>query len=450
MLPVIRRWLDAAIPLIFGIGILLLGGIAYWFFSTPTHLTVAVASQDDAEARVIVAFARALKDLKKDIRLDVVMSNTVAETALALQQKKVDLAVVRPDVFLPNDGLTMAILREEAVIIVAPSDNIAGLRGKRIGVVVNHDSDLALIRDILAFYDIKTPDVALLPLAATAIAESFQSKAIDALAVIAPVGQVTAGLVSTAIKAAGHEMALVPLDQGAIAAVEPSILQEVNVPEGSFGGQPPQPAQDLSTIGTSYLLMAQGAASRSSVSELTEYLFRLRARIAKSAPAIDLMKAPDEDSVMSAKLPIHPGAIDYLTRDQETFMDRYGDWIWLGLFFGGGASSAAAWTFQYFARRQRERIDEVLDRLLSILNDARSAEDPARLDALSCEIDALVIKAVRQTHIGATDTNTMGALILAIDAARAAVADQRRRSGIEQEHQNSRGLQIVRSMRDES
>jgi hypothetical protein len=174
----------------------------------------------------------------------------------------------------------------------------------------------------------------------------------------------------------------------------------------------------------------------------------MRGRIAKSEPAINLMKPPDDSSAMSAALPNHPGAVDYLTREQETFMDRYGDWVWLGLFFGGGVSSAAAWTFQLFARRRRELIDEVLDRLLSILNEARSAVDPGQLDELSCEIDALVIKAVRQAHLGATDTRTMSALILAIDAARAAIADQRRRTVHDHDHITSHGLHVMNSIGD--
>jgi len=448
MKPSFRKiWLSGVVPLTLGIAILALGLSTYWFFSTPTRFTIAVASQDEAEAKMVGAFARALKELKKDVQLEIVTFNTISESAHALQEKKVDLALVRPDVFLPNNGLTVAILREDAVIIVAPSDDVAELEGKRIGVVAAHESDIALVRSILAFYDLKSPGITLIPMAASSVAASFESKTIDALAVVGPIGQTTAGVVSAALKAAGRKMTIVPLEQSAAMSLETPILQDVTISEGSFGGQPRQPEEDIKTTGVSYRLMARATADRSAVSRLTEYLFQLRSRIAKSVPAINLMKAPDETSVMSAALPNHPGAVDYLTREQETFMDRYGDWIWLGLFFGGGASSAAAWTFRLFARRRRERVDEVLDRLLTILNEARATEDPARLDGLSCEIDTLVIRAVRQAHSGATDTRTMSALILAIDAARAAVAEQRRRLAADHDP-SGRGLRAVHSLGD--
>jgi hypothetical protein len=128
----------------------------------------------------------------------------------------------------------------------------------------------------------------------------------------------------------------------------------------------------------------------------------------------------------SAALPNHPGAVDYFNREQETFMDRYGDWLWLLLFAGGGISSALAWMAEIFARKRRELVDEVLDRLTVLISEARQAKTLADLDAITAEIDHLVTHAIRYARQQATNTRAMGALILAIDSARAAVADHRR------------------------
>jgi hypothetical protein len=77
------------------------------------------------------------------------------------------------------------------------------------------------------------------------------------------------------------------------------------------------------------------------------------------------------------------------------------------------------------ARGRRERVTAVLDRLLVILRAARSAPDRSALDDLSLEVDALVMETIGHTQSGATDSMTMSALILAIDAARAALSDRR-------------------------
>ena len=84
---------------------------------------------------------------------------------------------------------------------------------------------------------------------------------------------------------------------------------------------------------------------------LAELLFGARVRIARTAPSIVYMTAPDTDEATSALLPNHPGAIDYFQREQKTFMDRWGDLIWLALFGVGGASSALAWLARFMMRQ---------------------------------------------------------------------------------------------------
>src|SRR5688500_6591487 len=99
--------------LLSALGLALCTGLAilgYWYFASPTTLTVAVGPRDGVEARVIEAYAAALADGNRDIRLRIVPFDDVRGSAEALQQNKVDLAVVRPDVFLPRNGATVAIL----------------------------------------------------------------------------------------------------------------------------------------------------------------------------------------------------------------------------------------------------------------------------------------------------------------------------------------------------
>jgi hypothetical protein len=200
----------------------------------------------------------------------------------------------------------------------------------------------------------------------------------------------------------------------------------MTVPEGSLSGRPELPEEEFKTVSVSYRLMARVGLDRGPVSKVTQYLFQMRSRIARTAPAINLMKAPENETMTSAALPNHPGAVDYFNREQESFMDRYGDWLWLLLFAGGGISSVLAWMAEFFARKRRELVDEVLDRLTSLISEARQAKTLAELDAVTTEIDHLVTHAIRYARQQATNTRAMSALILAIDAARDAVADHRR------------------------
>ncbi len=188
---------------------------------------------------------------------------------------------------------------------------------------------------------------------------------------------------------------------------------------GTFGGRPKRPEEDVETVGVSYRLMARGAVSRVAVASVVQHLFEWRSRLAAVAPIANAMKAPDYDTTVtatSARLPNHPGAVDYFEREQQTFLDRYEDWIYLFAFFGGTLGSGVAWLGQRLARKRRERIDVVLDRLLDILAEAREARTVEVLDALTRETDSLIADVVRQARERAIDSRMISALILAIDA----------------------------------
>src|ERR1043165_2554023 len=66
--------------------------LAYWYFARPTRFTVAVGPRGSVEARLVSAFAEALKDRRRDVRLRVVEFDDVHQSAEALQNRTVDLA----------------------------------------------------------------------------------------------------------------------------------------------------------------------------------------------------------------------------------------------------------------------------------------------------------------------------------------------------------------------
>jgi TRAP transporter TAXI family solute receptor len=421
-----REWL-----LLVGAVALVLVGVAIYFLTGPTRLTVAVGPPDSAEARLIEAFGNSLQEQRATIRLRIVPADHLRGSAEALQGKSVDLAVVRPDVSLPVNGSSMAILREEAAIIAAPLaskiEDVGGLDKKRLGLIARHEADRPFFEAILAHYDLKPPAVTIVPLQEADIGPALTGKKVDAVAFVAtPTGAAAEGLIRAVERASGGKMTIVPIGQADTLSERNPALTSMDIAEGALGGRPKQPAEEVKTVGVSYRLMARADLSRVTVAQATQYLFQMRSRLALATPAAHQMKAIDTDTATGAALPIHPGAIDYFAREQLTFMERYGDFLWLAVFSMGGLSSALAWVFQQFARKRRELIDVLLDRLLKILEQARKATNVGALDDLALELDRLVTLAVKYARNRTTNARAMSALILGIDSARAAIADRRR------------------------
>jgi TRAP-type uncharacterized transport system substrate-binding protein len=440
-----REWLLVLLAL----GLAMTAGLVF-YLSRPTVLTVAVAPQDGPETGLIEAYAQALSRAREDVRLKLVRHGDVRESGAALQAGRTDLAIVRPDVFMPEDGLTLAVLHDEALLIAAPEaagiTDFPDLARKRIGLVVRHDADLPFLASMLAFYDLaqagaETAEaelgpghVALVPLKPAEVAAAVAEKRVDAVAVIASPSSKPALATVRAVELGSPErkvdLVSVP-DTDAILQRYPE-LQAVTIPAGTFGGRPKRPAEEIRTVAASYRLMARSSVSRVAVASVTQHLFEWRSKLAAVAPVAKLMKAPDFDTTVaatSARLPNHPGAVDYFEREQQTFLERYEDYIYLFAFFGGTIGSGIAWLGQRLARKRRERVDIVLDRLLDILREARVAVRASDLDTLARETDELVADVVQYARERTIDTRTLSALILAMDAVQAALADARRQFG---------------------
>jgi TRAP-type uncharacterized transport system substrate-binding protein/NTP pyrophosphatase (non-canonical NTP hydrolase) len=442
-----REWL----LVLLGLGFALVAAM-FVYVSRPTTLTVAVGPRDGAEATLLQTYAQALARGHEDVRLKLNFYDDVRDSAEALQRNKADLAVVRPDVLLPENGLTLAILHDEALLIAAPEaaglESFPDLARKRLGVVERHAADLPFLTNLLGFYDfvpqplaeagpgivLGPARVALIPLKPGEVTSALAEGRVDAVAVITAPASKAAISTVRAVEAASAEkkISFVSVSDGEAIIQRMPELQSVTIPAGTFGGRPKRPEEDIKTVGASYRLMARGGVSRFTVASVTQHLFEWRSKLAPLAPIANLMKAPDFDSTVaatSARLPNHPGAVDYFEREQQTLFERYEDYVYLLAFFGGTVGSGIAWLAQRLARKRRERVDIVLDRLLDILREVRGAKAKADLDGLVRETDDLVADVVQHARERNIDNRTVSALILAIDAVHAAINDERRNLG---------------------
>ncbi|MET7246963.1 TAXI family TRAP transporter solute-binding subunit [Methylobacterium sp. EM32] len=422
------------------------------YLSQATTLTIAVAPRDGTEPALIRAYADALKADSANIRLKILSFDDVRESAAALQDGRADLAVVRPDVLLPKNGLTLAILRDQAMLIVSPEGSgitsFPKLAGRRLGIAAHRSADFWLLKNILAYYALilEGPDgttaaapvpgstVRLVAIEGEAAAAAIRDKRIDAFVSIIAASAPKARQLVESVRGIGRtgkvDLVDVP-DSDAVIERFPR-LQAVTVPAGLFGGRPKLPAEDVKTVGASYRLMARTSLSRAVAADVTQHLFEMRTAAAEETDAAEYVQAPAYETTVaatSARIPIHPGAIDYFEREQHGFVERYGDTLYLLAALAGGLASAVAWLRQRLASLRRERIDEVTDRLLEITDQARSLRDPDAIAALSVEIDKLAIEVVRDIRRRELDSRTMAAVSIAIETARATVADCRAAAG---------------------
>jgi hypothetical protein len=185
---------------------------------------------------------------------------------------------------------------------------------------------------------------------------------------------------------------LVPIDSAGAIAQADRAYESFELPKGTLRGSPPVPEDDLTTLKTTLYLVANKKLGTDLIASLTKTIMRVRRELLAEQPIFAQIATPNTDA--DAYLPLHPGAAAFYNGTQQSFMDEYGNWIYLTPMALGGAATvlAAAWKFLGLggpANRQGP-----LDSLYALGRRIRSADTEAELSDIEEEIDD-ILKAQR-------------------------------------------------------
>jgi TRAP-type uncharacterized transport system substrate-binding protein len=368
--------------------------LVYRYYTRPVTLSVAVGSSDGEAAKAMSAIASQLASTNAPVRLKVIDSGTALEAANAFSAGKVDLAVVRGDVGDLSKAQAVVVVSHVVVLIIAPPgssiDGIDKLKGRRVGVV-SGDANSRIV-DVLStaygldrakvFKDVALPDVR----------QAIQSKDVAAVLVVIPLAGKYLALVRGFFQQGAKALpVLVPIDSAGAIAESERAYESFDVPKGTLRGSPPVPDDDLTTLRTSLYLVAQKKLGTDLVATLTQTIMSVRRDLMREQPLFAQITSPSTDQ--DAYLPLHPGAAAVYNGTQQSFMDEYGNWIYLTpMVLGGFATAlAAAWKFLGLGSAAGAG---PLDSLYALGRRIRKAATEAELSDIEDEIDD-ILKAQR-------------------------------------------------------
>jgi TRAP-type uncharacterized transport system substrate-binding protein len=415
----IRLPLWLRLVLIAGVAILAAGAglLGYRYYTRPVNLTVAVGSIDGEAAKAMSAIAGELVSTNAPVRLKVIDSGTALEAANAFSAGKVDLAVVRGDVGDLSQAQAVVVVSHMVVLIIAPPgssiDSMDNLKGHTVGVV-GGVANAKIVDALTKEYDLASAKVAFKNLALTDVRQAVQSKQVSALLVTIPLAEKYLSLVRGFFQLDHKKVpVLIPIESAAAIAEAERAFESFDVPKGTLRGSPPVPEDDLTTLRTSLYLVAHKKLGTDLVTRLTEAIMRVRRDLLREQPIFAQITAPSTDQ--DAYLPLHPGAAAVYNSTTQSFMDEYGNWIYLTPMILGGMATvfAAAWKFLGIGPFAN---DGPLDALYALVRRIRKANTEAELGTIEDEIDE-ILKAQR-AKAAAGDESAVDAATLNVAAHR--------------------------------
>jgi TRAP-type uncharacterized transport system substrate-binding protein len=390
--------------------------VAYRYYTRPVTLSVAAGSIDGEAAKAMSAIASRLASTNAPVRLKVIDSGTVLEAAKTFSAGDSDLAVVRGDVGDLSQAQAVVVMSHVAALIVAPPgsniDSMSKLKGHRVGVIGGAAN--AKIVDVLSkeygldrakvFKDIALSDAR----------QAIQSKEVDALLIVIPMTQKYLSLVRGFFQQAKALPVLIPIDSaGAIAEAERA-YESFDVPKGTLRGAPPVPDDDLTTLRASLYLVANKKLGSDLITTLTQTIMSVRRDLLHEQPIFAQITAPSTDQ--DAYLPLHPGAAAVYNSTTQSFMDEYGNWIYLTPMVLGGIATAFAAAWKFLGMGNAEAQQGPLDSLYALGRRIRNVDMEAELSDIEEEIDE-ILKAQR-TKAASGDENAVDEATLNVAAHR--------------------------------
>jgi TRAP-type uncharacterized transport system substrate-binding protein len=384
-------WLRAT--LVVGVVILASGAglFAYRYFTRPVTLTLAVGSIDGEAAKAMSAIASRLVTTNAPVRLKVIDSGTALEAADAFSSGKVDLAVVRSDVGDLSQAQAVIVVTYAVALIVAPPgssiDSMDKLKGHTVGVV-GGAANSKIVDVLTKEYDLVREKVAFKNIAPADARQAIQSKSVSALLVVIPLTEkylsLVRGLFPTGPKTVP---VLIPIESAAAIAETERAYDSFDVPKGTLRVSPPVPEDDLTTLRATFYLVANKKLGTDLITTFTQTILSTRRDLLGEQPIFAQITGPSTDQ--NAFLPLHPGAAAFYNGTQQSFMDEYGNWIYITPMVLGGAATllAAAWKLLGLGSQKSEG---PLDSLYALGRRIRKAVTEAELSGIEEEIDDIL------------------------------------------------------------
>jgi hypothetical protein len=121
---------------------------------------------------------------------------------------------------------------------------------------------------------------------------------------------------------------------------------------------------------------------------LAQYILKVRRELLRENPLFAQITAPSIEP--DAYLPVHPGALAFYNGTQQSFIDEYSNYIYLGPMILGGIASVLAAAWKFLGIGQPEFRQGTLDTLYGLARRIRGVDSESELSAIEEDIDNLL------------------------------------------------------------
>jgi TRAP-type uncharacterized transport system substrate-binding protein len=297
------------------------------------------------------------------------------------------------------------------------------LSGKRIGIVTGNEATADLLDLVLEHYGVSPGTVQVSMIDPKNLVEAIHGNQVD---VVFVAGSATGNAVTGAVATAtlnGKAPTFIEIDQADGIAKRNPAFDSVDIDAGTFGGNPPSPDDSLKSLSFAEYLVVNKAFDHTDIGTLTKDLYVDRQSLDAAMLGDIKIEAPSTDK--DGAVTIAPGALAYLTDNQQDFFDKYGNEIFYGMLIFPVFGSAIAGMASYLRSDSRTRRLRLLQRVLDLVRKVHSAQTLETIEQIQIEADNMVIAIIHHSEHEEFDDTVRMSFSFALDQLRFAIAARR-------------------------
>ncbi|HXW71934.1 MAG TPA: TAXI family TRAP transporter solute-binding subunit [Methylocella sp.] len=401
----------------------LLGAFYLWLPRATVRITTGPAG--GMAQRFIASFISVTTAEHPRIRFETVTVPDLEASSKALEEGRVDIALVRSDVRPPTNGQTLVILRRDVIAIILPHGSpvkaVSGLSGKTVAIPSGpaQDHNSQALDAILNYYNVAPSAVKRVFLPISEVGRAISEHHAVAVLAVGPIGPGEAvDVVSSIAAATKRAPKILEIDEGDAIAKRSPGFEAIDVPEGAFRGRPPVPGDTVKSLAVTYRFVIPLRMLNVVAGVMIRSILKAKSKLIAAAPVASQIEAPDTEN-QDPLLPVHPGVAAYLTSGEQSFFDEFQQYFYFVGIPVSILASIIALVSSFSRNRRLEDDQKRIVRLLVIADEAMKAGF-SELEAMEGEFHAIVASCVNKLADGSSAAD-QAPVSLAIEHARRSI-----------------------------
>jgi uncharacterized protein len=367
-------------------------GVQWYSSQNRTHyLTIATGAKGGQYYAFAEALAKVVARHQPHIQIQVLETEGSQQNEQLLSQEKVQLALLQSDTPISPSIQVVGFLFPEMFHLIATEksgiENVGDLKGKRIALMPKGSGSYSLFWRLSEHYGLKASDFEAIPLPPEHAYQALRQGKVDALFRVIAVG--TSG-VSQLLE--DNSTKLVPIDQAAALQLSLPVLEESQIPKGTYNGAIPIPPEDLPVVAVRSVLVTNNSVDEKLIYKITKTLYEARNELVEYNTQAATIRRPDP--AIKIGWSFHRGAKAYYEQDRPNFVVEYADII--GLLFSIGVFIASGiWQFRTSLKnKEKNRCDFYSLEIVQLIEQIETSDDLEELASIRRQLFAVFGKVV--------------------------------------------------------